>query len=108
MARRSLFAVLALCTWMACKDKPAGDACEQLGKTCGDNDKHGEKITADCKAAPPKAGCEDKTNALYGCYEKELCGKSDKVWALEDLRVLADRKSKCAAERAAVAECVGK
>jgi hypothetical protein len=45
---------------------------------------------------------------MYDCFEKELCGKTDKVWALDDLRVLADRKNKCVAERNAVAECPGK
>ena len=98
---------------MACSkssDKPTDLAvrCQGLGKACADNDKHAEKLAGECTAAVPKQGCEDKTNALLDCYQRELCGASDKVWVLEDLHVRADRKSKCAAERAAVAECVGK
>jgi hypothetical protein len=104
------YVILALFTVVACKGKPAdlGARCDQLTKTCVGDDKHGEKFAAECKAATPKAGCEDKLNAMYDCYEKELCGKADKVWALDDLRVLADRNSKCAPERAAAAECTGK
>jgi len=88
-----------------------GKRCEQLAKLCGDKDKHVDKILGECKAAAPAAtakGCADKTSALYDCYEKELCGKADKVWAVDDLRVLAERKNKCATERAAAAQCVGK
>jgi len=84
--------------------------CEQLGNTCGDKDKHDEKITAECKQAAKEQvekGCTDKAIAVYDCYEKELCGKGDKVWTVDDLRVLADRHNKCVAERAADRECVG-
>lgn len=104
---------------MACKDKEKAkpqatgfDArCEQLGKACGDKVKHIDKIADDCKAAAAKLtekGCTEKAVAVYDCYEKEVCGKDDKVWALDDLRVLADRKGKCATERTAFRECVGK
>lgn len=110
-----LVAALALCAFTACKGK--GDTagkleprCEQLGKTCGDSDKHVDKIVSECKAAAKSAdaSCADKTLALYDCFEKELCGKADKVWAYEDLSVLADRKNVCAAERTAAASCGGK
>jgi hypothetical protein len=83
--------------------------CERLAKACGDKDKHIEKIVDECKQAAKKQvdkGCADKANALYDCYDKELCGKADKVWALDDLRVLADRQNKCVAERNAIGECV--
>lgn len=106
--------------WMACKGKddaakanPAGDLapqCEQLGKACGDTDKHVGKIVEECKAAASKQGdksCAEKLGAVYACYEQELCGKTDKVWALGDLRVLADRKGKCAAEQSAARACSG-
>ncbi len=110
-----LVAALALCA-AACKgkddSKQAGgvDAmCGQLGKTCGDNDKHAQKIADECKqAVANQATCADKLKAVYDCYEKDVCGKGDKVWALEDMQVLADRNNKCAAERNAVAECGGK
>ena len=29
----------------------------------------------------------DKAVAAYDCYEKELCGKEDRVWTIEDLRL---------------------
>jgi hypothetical protein len=108
---------VALCS-TACKDKaasgPAGtleQRCETLAKACGDNDKHVEKIVDGCKqAAQPQVdkGCSDKALALYDCYEKQVCGKADKVWAYDDLRVLGERNKLCAAERTALAGCVGK
>jgi len=119
--RRLPLAVLLVCTLAACKDKK-GDAakgggtdldkrCEQLAKACGDTDNHVEKIVTDCKKAAKvqiEKGCTDKAIAVFDCYEKELCGGNDKVWAIEDLRVLADRKNKCVAERKAGRECIGK
>ena len=112
-------AALALCAWTACKGK--GDAskdtsaldapCEQLGKTCGDTDKHVATITTECKQAATheiEKRCTDQTKAVYDCYVKELCGKADKVWALDVLRVLSDRKSKCTAERNSLADCTTK
>jgi hypothetical protein len=112
-------AALALCAWTACKGK--GDAakgaaeldprCDQLAKTCADNDKHRDKLAGECKQAANQEiekGCADKTKAAYDCYEKELCGKTDKVWALDDLRVLADRQNKCASERNALTDCITK
>lgn len=111
-------AALALCAWTACKGK--GDVaktsdldarCEQLAKACGDKDKHVDKIADGCKLTAPKLldkGCKDQAIAVYDCYEKELCGKADKVWAVDDLRVLSDRESKCVAERKALTECAGK
>src|SRR5690242_13179289 len=84
----------------ACKGK--GDAggnldqrCEQLAKSCGDSDKHIESIQGGCKQAEHPT-CADKQNALYDCYEKQLCGKGDRIWAFEDLGVLAGRKKVCA------------
>jgi len=119
---RLLVAALAVCACAACKDKGDGaktqasaadldKRCEQLGKACGDNDKHVEKIIEECKQAAKKHvenGCTAKTLAVYDCYEKALCGNGDKVWAIDDLRVLADRHGKCVAERGASRECAEK
>jgi hypothetical protein len=110
--------VLAVCTWSACKGK--GDAakqtatletrCEQLAKTCGDNDKHVAKLLEGCKQAATKQaekGCAATAISAYDCAEKELCGKKDQVWALDDLRVLGERQHKCDAERTALRACIG-
>ena len=114
-----LLAALAISAGTACKNK--GDAtkagssldqrCEALAKVCGDSDKHVAKIVEGCRDAAKQQtakGCADKVIAVYDCYEKELCAKADKVWAFEDFRVLADRNTKCVAERNAATECVGK
>ena len=125
MARRRPLGCLVLalvCTSMACKEK--GDAaategsavdpakrCEQLGKLCGDKAKHVDKIIDECKLAAKAQGnsaCAAKVNAVYDCYEKELCGGGDRVWTIEDLRVLADRKNKCVTERTSSRECTEK
>ena len=106
-------AVLAMCTWMGCKGGSGAAAaldkrCEQLAKACGDKDNHVAKIVEECKQAAKQQvekGCADKATAVYDCYEKELCGGTDKVWALDDLRVLADRHKKCVAERTAGGDC---
>jgi len=85
--------------------------CEQLGKTCGDKEKHEDKIADECKQVAKKQlekGCADKAVAAYDCYEKEICGRLDKVWVMDDFRVLSDRNGKCAAERHASDECAGK
>ena len=85
--------------------------CDQLGKACGDSDKRVEKITQECKQAAEAqvmSGCTEKAVAAYDCYEKELCGKADKVWALDDFRVLVDRHGKCVAERDASRACIAK
>ena len=37
---------------------------------------------------------------------KEIC-EADKVWAMDDFRVLVDRHKKCAAERTASEACIG-
>lgn len=115
--------VLVVCAWTGCgKDKAdkgktqAGSAdigtrCEELGKACGDSDKHVQKIVEECKEAAKEqvvSGCTEKAVAAYDCYQKNLCGQADKVWALEDLRVLSERHGKCAAERDASAACVAK
>src|SRR5215207_6575073 len=101
--------ILALCM-TGCKDKDdasktkTGGAldttCQHLAAACGDQGKHVDKIALECKQAAAKLvekGCTDKASAVYACYEKELCGKTDKVWAVDDLRVLAERQNKCAA-----------
>src|SRR5512140_2775934 len=97
-----LLAAAALCA--ACKGKDdaaktggGDDPCDQLAKTCSD-DKHASKLADECAAAA-KQGCPDKVSAMYACYEKDVCSASDKAWALEDLKKLADRKQACAAER---------
>lgn len=107
-------------TWTACSKgdgaKPKGGTdlearCEQLGKFCGDKDKHIGKIADECKAAAKvqiEKGCADKVITLFDCYEKDVCGINDKVWALGDIRVLAARKTKCVAEQAAVTACEDK
>jgi hypothetical protein len=117
-ARRLLACLVVLATWTACKgkDNPAQPSagldarCDKLATACGDNDKHIAKIVEECKQAAKKQndkGCADSAIALYDCYQKELCGKADKVWAVEDLGVLAERQNKCVAERAALRACVG-
>jgi hypothetical protein len=119
-------AVLVVCAGVGCgkgKDKDKGDKgggeassanlmtrCEQLGKACGDSDKHVQKIVEECKEAAKEqvaSGCTEKAIAAYDCYEKQLCGKADKVWALGDLGVLSQRHATCAAERDASVACVG-
>jgi hypothetical protein len=95
----------------ACKGGDAtasAERCAQLAKACGEQDKHVEKIVEACTQAAKQhadKGCADPLAALHACYEKQLCGGTDKVWALDDLRVLAERHDKCAAERAAVRAC---
>lgn len=84
--------------------------CEELAKACGESDKHVQKIAAECKEAAKEqvvSGCTEKAVAAYDCYQKMLCGKGDKVWALDDLRVLSERHGKCVPERDASRACVG-
>jgi hypothetical protein len=83
--------------------------CEKLGKSCGEKDKHKTKITDECKEAATQQvakGCSDAVVALYDCYEKQLCVKDSRIWALDDFRVLADRHEKCIDERKASEACV--
>jgi len=115
-------AALAVCVWSACKGDDKGNAdksaptldrasCEQLAKACSDTDKHIEKLAQECAQAAGKLaerGCTQMATALYDCYDKQLCGKADKVWTLDDLRVLAERHGVCAAERDALRACVAK
>jgi len=127
MARRTLLGCLAVATLIigagtSCKDKGDGaktqagaadlqQRCERVAKACGEQDKHIEKMVVECKPAVAthiEKGCADKAIALYDCYARELCGKADKVWALDDLRVLAERQNKCVAERETVAACAAK
>jgi hypothetical protein len=106
--RRAAFAFAVIWSLSACKGKEAPKTpdtrCVQLGKACADTDKHIAKLAEDCMMAN-KPNCGDKASALYDCYEKELCGKADKIWALQDLGVLADRNGKCAAEKTAFKDC---
>jgi hypothetical protein len=84
--------------------------CEQVARACADTDKHVDKLTAECVRAAAKQtdkGCTDLALAAYDCYEARLCGKVDKVWALDDFRVLVDRHDNCRAERDALRDCVG-
>lgn len=117
---------LAVCATTACKDKDKAKAdvaatktssadldkrCVQLAKVCGDKGKHVDKIVDECKQAAKKQvanGCTDKVIAAYDCYERELCASGDKVWTIEDLRLLATRHSKCVAEQDASRVCAEK
>ena len=120
-------AALVVCAWAGCgNDKGDGKGkgsegtaesssadlvtrCDELAKACGDKEKHIQTIAAECKEAAKEqvaGGCTEKAVAAYDCYLKELCGKADKVWALDDLRVLSDRHGKCVAERDASRACV--
>lgn len=101
----------ALLAGGACKSNGDANAtskpeqsCEQLAKTCADTDKHVEKLRDECKQAITPT-CAAKQTALYDCYQKQLCGKGDRIWALQDLSVLAERKSSCVEERKAVSAC---
>lgn len=110
-------AALALYAGTACNDKGEGaqvsvaeleQRCERLGKVCADKGKHVEKVIDECKQAAKtqvENGCAAKVIAVYDCYEKEVCGNGDKVWTIEDLRVLAERHNTCVAERAASNAC---
>ncbi len=100
-----------------CKDNGSGRApgptalgprCLRLGKVCGSEAKHVDKIVDECDAVAAKQvekGCVESVSAQYECYEKELCGKDDKIWAFNDLSVLAKRRDKCAAEIKAAQRC---
>lgn len=112
-------AALVVFAGTACKDDGGAATggvdvpkrCAQLAKACGDKDKHIEKIVEECKVSTGKyidKGCTAKAIALYDCFEKELCGAKDKVWTLDDIRVLADRKKKCVAEATAASACINK
>lgn len=105
--------------WAGCKDDAAKSSktanvestCAQLAKACADEDKHVDKVLSGCQEAAAKQrekGCAELAVKLYGCYERELCGTKDKVWALDDLRVLAERHGKCKPERDALAVCEAK
>ena len=110
MAFRTILAIavaVAACKGSGGAAKSGLDArCQELAKTCGDNEKHVASILDGCKqAAQTQGACEAKVGALYACYESQLCGKSDRVWAMDDLGVLAKRKGACVAEQKAVEEC---
>jgi hypothetical protein len=108
--------------WTGCKGKEevtitpstAADLekrCARIGAACGDQQKHSDKIIDECKTLAKKQvenGCTDKAIAVYDCYEKQVCGATEKVWALGDLSVLAERHSKCVAEIKASRECTEK
>jgi hypothetical protein len=105
--------VVSGCKDDASKTKTAGldKQCEQLANTCGDKDKHIDKLIDECKQAAKKhvdKGCGDKLESLHACYAKEVCGGTEKVWALDDLRVLANRHEKCMIQRADARSCIDK
>jgi hypothetical protein len=122
--RVALVALVAVLALAACNDdskfdprkktapSPAldGDRCEEMAKACSD-EKHVSKLAGECSKAGVKLGqrgCTLSAATLYQCYETKLCGKSDKVWTLDDLRVLAERHDVCKSEREALRECVAK
>lgn len=110
-------AAVMMVAWTGCKGQGAAPApsaasldvqCERLGKICGDTFKHVESFIAACKlAAKPQVarGCTSAAIAAYDCFEQDICSHGDKVWALADVDVLAERKNKCVAERAALKTC---
>jgi len=120
LSTRLWIPALVLCAVAACKSGPAKQKasaadlekrCTQIGPVCGEKVKHQERMIEECQAsakAQVEKGCTDRVMALYDCYDKQLCGKGDKVWALADLEVLAGRKTKCAAELKAANDCIGK
>lgn len=88
--------------------KKMNERCEQLGQTCGQKDKHKETIAKECKEAAKKhvaTGCVTQGVAMYDCYEKKLCTKDERIWALDDFRVLAKRVKQCVDERVALQKC---
>ena len=108
-----MVAVLAIA---ACKSSgksgPAADLdkrCEGLAKACADTDKHITMFSDECKAAgtpQAKKGCAALAIALYNCSENAVCGATEKVWALSDLKVLSTRHKKCEAEQTALDACM--
>jgi hypothetical protein len=119
---------LAACALFACgddkhDDKPAaasasasaatvsadlGARCAPLAEACGGNDKH-SKILEQCTATAQQGQrCAAEGAAVYDCYQRELCGKGDKIWTLDDLRVLAERHGACTTEREALRACAAK
>lgn len=91
------------------KTEKLNKRCDALGQGCGEKEKNKEKITEECKEAAKKQvekGCADKVVAAYDCYEKEICEKIEKIWVLDDFRVLTERHEKCVEERKAGHECV--
>jgi hypothetical protein len=85
------------------------ERCDELGKACGQKDKHKEQIAAKCKEAAKAQsdkGCVDQARAAYDCYQKDICTKDAKIWGFDDFRVLTERHDKCVAERKAAHKCV--
>jgi hypothetical protein len=85
--------------------------CEKVAKACSDTPKHVEQLVGECKAAAKQQlakSCAETALTAYDCYEHQLCGKADKVWALDDFRVLAARQKQCVTEAAAVRSCLEK
>ena len=119
MALRNLLGCLVLAALALGCGKSKGGAsspeldkrCEALATACADTDKHVEKLGTECKETgktQTQKGCSDAAVKLYNCYENAVCGTGDKVWALQDLKVLADRHKKCDAEQTALTTCMGK
>lgn len=83
--------------------------CEGLAKACADTDKHITMFSDECKAAgktQAQKGCGALAIALYNCSENAVCGATEKVWALSDLKVLTTRHKKCEAEQTALDACM--
>ncbi len=91
-------AALALCAWTSCKGaETQGSAavleprCEQIGKTCGDTDKHDEKIIEECatsetsgtKTRAPAAAESSSivTDWVVGAIALRLIASHTEVWS---------------------------
>ena len=93
----------------AAQTKSLAERCDALGTKCGEKDKHKAKITEECKEAAKAQGakgCGKEVLAAYDCYEKEICTGSNKIWVLDDFRVLTDQTSKCVEQRKSAQKCV--
>jgi hypothetical protein len=118
--RRSLswigLALAASLVWTGCgnhdRTPPGADLkarCQLMAKACGDQEKHVQDIREACAQAAETQlarGCTQEAIAAYICFEDELCGQDDPVWALDDLRVLSERHQTCTAQREALRTCL--
>jgi hypothetical protein len=93
----------------AAQTKSLTERCDALGTACGEKDKHKSKIAEECKEAAKtqgEKGCGKEVLAAYDCFEKEVCTESNKIWALDDFRVLTERTGKCVEQRKSAQKCV--